>query len=214
MILLIDNYDSFTYNLYQFMGIFTDDIMSESEKNALVDSASGEMRSCAVFAHDIMVVRNDKITLDEIREMNPERIVLSPGPKSPKEAGICLDVVREFYDKVPMLGICLGHQSIGEALGGTVSYAKKLLHGKQSVIEHSGTGIFAGVPSPLKVARYHSLAVQKEGLPDCLEVLAETEDGEIMAMRHREYPVFGLQFHPESIYTEHGKKILENFLEI
>jgi len=186
MILLIDNYDSFTYNLYQFMGIFTD---------------------------DIRVVRNDKITLDEIREMKPERIVLSPGPKSPKEAGICLDVVREFYDKVPMLGICLGHQSIGEALGGTVSYAKKLLHGKQSVIEHSGTGIFAGVPSPIKVARYHSLAVQKEGLPDCLEILAETEDGEIMAMRHREYPVFGMQFHPESIYTEHGKKILENFLE-
>ncbi|MCD8151077.1 MAG: aminodeoxychorismate/anthranilate synthase component II [Clostridiales bacterium] len=187
MILLIDNYDSFTYNLYQFMGIFTD---------------------------DIVVVRNDKITLDEIREMKPERIVLSPGPKSPKEAGICLDVVREFYDKVPMLGICLGHQSIGEALGGTVSYAKKLLHGKQSVIEHSGTGIFAGVPSPLKVARYHSLAVQKEGLPDCLEILAETADGEIMAMRHREYPVFGMQFHPESIYTEHGKKILETFLEI
>ncbi|MCD8218491.1 MAG: aminodeoxychorismate/anthranilate synthase component II [Clostridiales bacterium] len=187
MILLIDNYDSFTYNLYQFMGIFTD---------------------------GIRVVRNDKITLDEIRQMKPERIVLSPGPKSPKEAGICLDVVREFYDKVPMLGICLGHQSIGEALGGTVSYAKKLLHGKQSVIEHSGTGIFEGVPSPLKVARYHSLAVQKEGLPDCLEILAETADGEIMAMRHREYPVFGMQFHPESIYTEHGKKILENFLEI
>lgn len=187
MILLIDNYDSFTYNLYQFMGIFTD---------------------------DIRVVRNDKITLEEIRAMKPERIVLSPGPKSPKEAGICLDAVREFYDKVPMLGICLGHQSIGEALGGTVSYAKKLLHGKQSVIEHSGTGIFAGVPSPLKVARYHSLAVQKEGLPDSLEILAETEDGEIMAMRHRKYPVFGMQFHPESIYTEHGKKILENFLEI
>ncbi len=187
MILLIDNYDSFTYNLYQFMGIFTD---------------------------DIRVVRNDKITMEEIRKMNPERIVLSPGSKSPKEAGICLNAVREFYDKMPILGICLGHQSIGEALGGTVSYAKKLLHGKQSVIEHSGTGIFAGVPSPLKVARYHSLAVQKEGLPDCLEILAETEDGEIMAMRHREYPVFGMQFHPESIYTDHGKKILENFLEV
>ncbi len=187
MILLIDNYDSFTYNLYQFMGIFRD---------------------------DITVVRNDKITIEEIRQMQPERIVLSPGPKSPKEAGICLDVIREFYDKLPILGICLGHQSIGEALGGTVSYAKKIFHGKQSTIRHSGTGIFEGVPSPLKVARYHSLAVQKEGLPDCLEILAETDDGEIMAIKHRDYPVYGMQFHPESIYTEHGKKILETFLNI
>ncbi|MCC8029705.1 MAG: aminodeoxychorismate/anthranilate synthase component II [Lachnospiraceae bacterium] len=187
MILLIDNYDSFTYNLYQFMGIFTD---------------------------DITVVRNDKITVEEIRQMNPERIVLSPGPKSPKEAGICLDVIREFYDKLPILGICLGHQSIGEALGGTVSYAKKIFHGKQSAIRHSSTGIFEGIPSPLKVARYHSLAVLKEGLPDCLEILAETDDGEIMAIRHRDYPVYGMQFHPESIYTEHGKKILETFLNL
>ena len=185
MILLIDNYDSFTYNLYQFMGIFTD---------------------------EIRVVRNDRITLEEIRELNPEKIVLSPGPKSPREAGICLDVVKEFYDKIPILGICLGHQTIGEALGGTVSYAKALFHGKQSVITHSGTGIFAGISSPVKVARYHSLAVQKEGLPDCLEILAETEDGEIMAMRHKTYPVYGMQFHPESIYTEHGKRMLENFL--
>ncbi|MCD8231708.1 MAG: aminodeoxychorismate/anthranilate synthase component II [Clostridiales bacterium] len=187
MILLIDNYDSFTYNLYQFMGIFND---------------------------DIRVVRNDRITLEDIHALHPEKIVLSPGPKSPKEAGICMDVIREFYDKVPLLGICLGHQCIGEALGGKVSYAKKLLHGKQSVIEHSGTGIFEGVPSPLKVARYHSLAVLEEGLPDCLEILAQTEDGEIMAIRHREYPLFGMQFHPESIYTEHGKKIIENFLSM
>lgn len=185
MILLIDNYDSFTYNLYQFMGIFTD---------------------------EIRVVRNDRITLEEIRELKPEKIVLSPGPKSPREAGICLDVVKEFYDKIPILGICLGHQTIGEALGGTVSYAKTLFHGKQSVIEHAGYGIFAGIPSPVKVARYHSLAVQKEGLPDCLEILAETEDGEIMAMKHKTYPVYGMQFHPESIYTEHGKRMLENFL--
>lgn len=185
MILLIDNYDSFTYNLYQFMGIFTD---------------------------DIRVVRNDRITLEEIRELKPEKIVLSPGPKSPREAGICLDVVKEFYDKIPILGICLGHQTIGEALGGIVSYAKTLFHGKQSVIEHTGRGIFAGIPSPVKVARYHSLAVQKEGLPDCLEILAETEDGEIMAMKHKTYPVYGMQFHPESIYTEHGKRMLENFL--
>lgn len=185
MILLIDNYDSFTYNLYQFMGIFTE---------------------------DIQVVRNDKITLEEIRALHPEKIVLSPGPKSPREAGICMDVIREFYDKIPILGICLGHQCIGEALGGTVSYAKELFHGKQSSIRHTGTGIFDGIPSPVKVARYHSLAVQKENLPDCLNVLAETEDGEIMAMQHREYPVFGLQFHPESIYTGHGKRMIENFL--
>lgn len=187
MILMIDNYDSFTYNLYQYMGIFTE---------------------------DILVVRNDKITIPEIYEMKPEKIVLSPGPKNPKEAGICLDLVKEFYDKIPILGICLGHQTIGEALGGTVSYAKELYHGKQSLIHHTGTGIFSGITSPIKVARYHSLAVQKEDLPDCLEILAETEDGEIMAMQHRNYPVIGLQFHPESIYTEHGKRMIENFLTI
>jgi anthranilate synthase component 2 len=185
MILLIDNYDSFTYNLYQYIGIFND---------------------------DIRVVRNDKITIEEIKELDPERIVLSPGPKNPKEAGICMDVVREFTGKKPILGICLGHQCIGEALGGTVSYAKKLYHGKQSVIEHDKTSVFTGIDSPIKVARYHSLAVQKADLPDCLRILAETEDGEIMAIRHKEYPVVGLQFHPESIYTEHGKRIIENFV--
>lgn len=185
MILLIDNYDSFTYNLYQYLGIFTE---------------------------EIEVVRNDRITLDEIRRMRPERIVLSPGPKTPREAGICVDLVREFYENIPILGICLGHQAIGEAFGGTVSYAKAIFHGKQSSIRHDGTGIFAGVKSPLLVARYHSLAVQRDSLPDCLEVLAETEDGEIMAMRHRSYPVYGLQFHPESVYTEHGKRLIENFL--
>lgn len=187
MILLIDNYDSFTYNLYQYMGIFTE---------------------------DIVVARNDKITIEEIRQMQPEKIVLSPGPKNPKEAGICLELVKEFYDKIPILGICLGHQTIGEALGGTVSYAKQLFHGKQSLIHHTGTSIFAGITSPIKVARYHSLAVQKDSLPDCFEILAETDDGEIMAMRHKEYPVIGLQFHPESIYTEHGKRMVENFLTI
>lgn len=185
MILLIDNYDSFTYNLYQYIGIFND---------------------------DIKVVRNDKITIEEIKALAPERIVLSPGPKSPKEAGICIDAVREFYDKIPILGICLGHQSIGEAFGATVSYAKKIFHGKQSEITHTGDSVFTGIDSPIKVARYHSLAVKKEGLPDCLRILAETDDGEIMAMRHKEYPVVGLQFHPESIYTEHGKRMLENFI--
>ncbi|MGN0483932.1 MAG: anthranilate synthase component II [Lachnospiraceae bacterium] len=185
MILLIDNYDSFTYNLYQYIGIFSE---------------------------DIKVVRNDKITVEEIEKLAPDRIVLSPGPKSPAEAGICVDAVKAFYDKIPILGICLGHQSIGMALGGTVSYAKKLFHGKQSVIKHDGSSVFNGIPEKIKVARYHSLAVQKEGLPDCLRILAETEDGEIMAMRHKEYPVIGLQFHPESIYTEHGKRMIENFV--
>ena len=185
MILLIDNYDSFTFNLYQYIGTFT---------------------------QDIKVVRNDKITIGEIRESHPDKIVLSPGPKSPKEAGICMDVVKEFYREIPILGICLGHQCIGEAFGGVVSYAKELYHGKQSLIAHDGTGIFQGIESPIQVARYHSLAVQKDSLPECLVVTAETEDGEIMAMRHKAYPVAGLQFHPESIYTQHGKRMIENFL--
>lgn len=185
MILLIDNYDSFTYNLYQYVGI---------------------------FEPDIRVERNDKITIGEIKEMNPDRIILSPGPKSPKEAGICMDVVKAFAGVKPILGICLGHQCIGEAFGGTVSYAKQLFHGKQSLITHDGSSVFSGIDSPIKVARYHSLAVQEDDLPDCLRVLAKTEDGEIMAMRHKEYPIVGLQFHPESIYTEHGKRMIENFV--
>ena len=187
MILLIDNYDSFSYNLYQLIGSVNP---------------------------DVQVVRNDAVSLEEIEKMAPEAIVLSPGPKSPKEAGICLDVVKEFYDKIPILGICLGHQTIGEALGGTVTYAKELYHGKQSLIHHTGTGIFDGIESPIRVARYHSLAVSAEDLPDCLDVLATTEDGEIMAMQHKKYPVIGLQFHPESVYTEHGKRMMENFLSL
>jgi anthranilate synthase component 2 len=185
MILLIDNYDSFTYNLYQYMG---------------------------TFMEDIRVVRNDKITIREIEEMNPDKIVLSPGPKSPKEAGICLDVIKYFSGKKPILGICLGHQCIGEAFGATVSYAKNIFHGKQSVITHDGTSIFTGINSPIQVARYHSLAIIAETMPDCLQVTAKTEEGEIMAVKHREYPIVGLQFHPESIYTEHGKRMIENFI--
>ncbi len=186
MILLIDNYDSFTYNLYQYMGTFTE---------------------------DIKVARNDKITIREIRALAPERIVLSPGPKSPSEAGICMDVVREFYRELPILGICLGHQCIGQALGGTVGYAKELFHGKQSLVEHTGESVFTGIDSPIKAARYHSLAVLEDTLPDCLKPLARTADGgELMAIRHKEYPVVGLQFHPESIYTEHGKRMIDNFV--
>lgn len=185
MILLIDNYDSFTYNLYQYVG---------------------------TFDPDIKVVRNDKVTIAEIEELKPDRILLSPGPKSPTEAGICIEVIKSFYDRIPILGVCLGHQCIGAAFGGIVTYAKSILHGKQSVIDHDGTSVFIGIHTPIKVARYHSLAVLEEGLPDCLQVLAKTEENEIMAIRHRDYPVVGLQFHPESIYTEHGKKMIENFV--
>lgn len=185
MILLIDNYDSFTYNLYQFIGTFNS---------------------------DIKVVRNDEISLDEIDALNPEKIVISPGPKSPSEAGICMDVIKKYLDKKPILGICLGHQCIGQALGATVSHAKTICHGKQSLISHDKDGVFTGIDSPVKVARYHSLAIIEDTLPDCLKVIARTDDGEIMAVRHKDYPVVGLQFHPESIYTDHGKRMIENFV--
>lgn len=185
MILLIDNYDSFTYNLYQFLG---------------------------VFHNDIVVVRNDCTDIQAIEQLNPDRIVLSPGPKSPKEAGICLDVIRHFAEKKPILGICLGHQCIGEAFGATIGHAQHIFHGKQSVINHCKTGIFSGLKDGLKVARYHSLVIMPDSIPDCLCVTATTKDGVVMAVKHREYPIVGMQFHPESIYTEHGKRMIENFI--
>jgi anthranilate synthase/aminodeoxychorismate synthase-like glutamine amidotransferase len=187
MILVIDNYDSFTYNLVQYVG------------------ESGI---------DQTIVRNDRITVSEIKRMNPQKIIISPGPCTPKEAGITLDIIREFHKKVPILGVCLGHQAIGEALGGKVVRAPEIVHGKTSAIFHSGQGIFDRVPSPFTATRYHSLIVEKNTLPLCLEVTAWTSDGIIMGLHHREYLTFGVQFHPESIATEHGKLILNNFLSL
>ena len=188
MILLIDNYDSFSYNLYQLVGTLNP---------------------------DIRVVRNDKITLPEIEKMNPSHIILSPGPGKPSDAGICKDCVTYFAGKIPILGVCLGHQAIFEAFGGTVSYARQLMHGKQSqVTVDLESAIFRNMNSTIGAARYHSLSGLKETTPDCLKIVASSDDGEIMAVEHREYPIFGLQFHPESILTPDGKKILENFLKI
>jgi len=185
MILVIDNYDSFTYNLVQYLG-----------------ELGGE----------IVVRRNDEIDLAGIEALAPDHILISPGPCTPNEAGISLALIEHFKGKIPILGVCLGHQAIGQAFGGEVVRADHLMHGKTSEIHHSGKGVFAGVPSPFTATRYHSLIVKRETLPDCLEITAETAEGEIMGLRHREYPVEGVQFHPESIMTEHGKTILRNFL--
>jgi len=185
VLLLIDNYDSFTYNLYQYL----------SELGA-----------------EVMVVRNDKITLEEIERLSPERIVISPGPSSPQNAGISNDVIRRFGQRTPVLGVCLGHQCIGFSYGATVSRAREIMHGKASLVHHRGAGVFHGLPSPFSAIRYHSLAVKREGLPDCLEVTAWTGDNTIMGIRHRQHPVEGVQFHPESFMTESGKDILRNFL--
>ena len=187
MILMIDNYDSFTYNLYQYLG---------------------------VLGVDTEVRRNDKITLDEIEGMKPERIVISPGPGAPQSAGITISVIERFHRQVPLLGVCLGHQAIGASFGGRVVQAARLMHGKVSEIQHDGKSIFNGVPDPFAATRYHSLAVERESLPSCLEVSAVAEDGEIMGLRHREYRVEGVQFHPESILTDAGMRILENFLAL
>ena len=188
MILLIDNYDSFSYNLVQYIGS---------------------------VRPDIKVIRNDAYTVEEIEAMQPEAIVISPGPGRPADAGVCIEVIRYFKDKVPVLGVCLGHQAICEAFGGTVSYAKELMHGKTSMAAFSEESpIFAGLQSPVQVARYHSLAALEEDLPRELTVTARTEDGEIMAIQHRDHPVFGVQFHPESVLTTDGLKMIENFLNL
>lgn len=186
MILLIDNYDSFSYNLYQLIGSINP---------------------------DIKVIRNDEMTVDEIRELNAEYIILSPGPKRPQDAGVCIDVAREFGDTSRVLGVCLGHQSICEAYGATITYAKELMHGKQSVCEVDNSDeLFAGLPNEVTVARYHSLAADESTMPECLKVIARTDDGEIMAVKHKTKNIWGVQFHPESIMTPDGMKMLENFL--
>ena len=191
MILMIDNYDSFTYNVVQYLG---------------------ELKA------DVKVVRNDEITVDEVAKLAPEKIVISPGPCTPNEAGISVATIERFAGEVPILGICLGHQSIGQAFGGKVVRAREVMHGKTSPIYHNNTGVFRGLPNPFEATRYHSLVVERESLPDCLEVTAwtQTDDGEIdeiMGFRHRELAVEGVQFHPESILTENGHDMLENFLK-
>lgn len=188
MIILIDNYDSFSYNLYQLIGS---------------------------VEPDIRVIRNDDCTVEEIEAMNPEAIILSPGPGKPKDAGICIEAIRYFKGKVPIFGVCLGHQAICEAFGATVGYAKELMHGKKKEIEKNGKGrIFAGMPEHFPAARYHSLAVEEETLPKELVVTARCEDGEVMAVEYEKYDIFGVQFHPESVMTPEGRQMIENFMEV
>jgi anthranilate synthase/aminodeoxychorismate synthase-like glutamine amidotransferase len=185
MILMIDNYDSFTYNLVQYLG---------------------------ELGADLVVHRNDKITLDQIEALAPEKIVISPGPCTPREAGISCDLIRHFAGRVPLLGVCLGHQCIGDVFGGDVVRAGRLMHGKTSMIHHNGEQIFDNLENPFEATRYHSLIVKKETLPDCFELTAWTDQDEIMGLRHKDYPIWGVQFHPESILTVEGKKLLKNFL--
>ncbi|MGF6276038.1 anthranilate synthase component 2 [Massilia sp. UYP11] len=185
MLLMIDNYDSFTFNIVQYFG---------------------------ELGETVRTVRNDEITLEQIAEMKPDRICISPGPKAPQDAGISLDILREFKGKLPILGVCLGHQAIGEAFGGKVIRAKQVMHGKTSSIAHIGEGVFTDLPSPFTVIRYHSLAIERASLPSCLEVTAWTDDGEIMGVRHKDYDIEGVQFHPESILSEHGHALFKNFL--
>ena len=184
-LLMLDNYDSFTYNLVQYFG---------------------------ELGEDVRVYRNDQITVDEIEAMKPDHICISPGPCSPAEAGISVAVIKHFAGRIPILGVCLGHQAIGAALGGKIVRAKEIMHGKTSLVTHRGTDVFRGLPSPFTVIRYHSLAIERESLPDCLDVTAETADGEIMGVCHKTLPIYGVQFHPESILSEHGHDMLRNFL--
>jgi len=186
MLLLIDNYDSFTYNLFQYL---------------------------TELGEDVTVVRNDRITIDDIEKLSPHRIVISPGPGTPEHAGISNEVIRHFEARLPVLGVCLGHQCLGFSYGGRVDHAGEIKHGKSSIIHHDGKGLFKELPNPFPAIRYHSLAVMREGLPDCLEVSARTDNNIIMGLRHREYPIEGVQFHPESIMTDVGKDLLKNFLE-
>lgn len=184
---MIDNFDSFTYNLVQYLG---------------------EM------GEELLVKRNDEITLDEIADLQPAKIIVSPGPCSPNEAGISVAAIQRFAGKIPLLGVCLGHQSIGQAFGGNIIRASRLMHGKTSPIVHDGEGVFTGLPSPFEATRYHSLLIERETCPDCLEISAETAEGEIMGIRHKDLPIEGVQFHPESILTgENGKQLLRNFIE-
>jgi anthranilate synthase/aminodeoxychorismate synthase-like glutamine amidotransferase len=187
MLLMIDNFDSFTYNLVQYL---------------------------AELGETVVVRRNNAITLAEISEMKPERIVISPGPGEPKDAGVSEDIIREFGAAIPILGVCLGHQAIGEVFGGTVERAPELKHGKVSPIRHNGEGVFQGIPQYFKATRYHSLVVRRSDFPEELEVTASTEGGLVMGLKHKRYPIYGVQFHPESILTEHGKDLLKNFLAI
>lgn len=186
MLLMIDNYDSFTYNLVQYFG---------------------------ELGQEVQVYRNDEITIEEIEALKPDYLVISPGPCTPLEAGISVAAIKHFAGKLPILGVCLGHQSIGEAFGGKIIHAATLMHGKVSPITHNGTSVFKGLPSPFTVTRYHSLAIERASLPDCLEATAWTDDGEIMGVRHKTLAVEGVQFHPESILTEHGHAMLKNFLD-
>ncbi|MCL4475942.1 MAG: aminodeoxychorismate/anthranilate synthase component II [Nitrospirae bacterium] len=187
MLLMIDNYDSFTYNLVQYLG---------------------------ELGEEIRVFRNDKITVPEIEEMDPERIVISPGPCTPKEAGVSIETIRHFAGKIPLLGVCLGHQSIGAAFGGEIIRAQRLMHGKTSTIHHDGRTLFQGLPNPFEATRYHSLLIRKDTLPQCLDITAWTDTGEIMGVRHKQFIIEGVQFHPESILTAVGKDLLRNFLNL
>ncbi|NPB08184.1 MAG: aminodeoxychorismate/anthranilate synthase component II [Aquificae bacterium] len=186
-ILMVDNYDSFTYNLVQYLGS---------------------------LGAEVVVRRNDELELEEVREINPEAIVISPGPCTPKEAGISVPLIKQYYKEYPILGVCLGHQSIGYAFGAKIVRAKNLMHGKTSLVYHTGNELFKGIPSPFTAVRYHSLVIDRNTLPEELQVTAESDDGEIMAVAHREYPLYGVQFHPESVLSEYGMDILKNFLSI